>query len=90
MTPHHSLFLLATLLLVISCHTEIIELYPDETLFRESMKPGQSQLYKLNNLKKDKKYELRVSYPAIVGYNIFKFYILDASLFYDKDCIRLE
>lgn len=51
------------------CRAEVIELVPDETRFRDSLLPGQSQIYKLTKLDKGKKYELRISYPATVTYN---------------------
>jgi hypothetical protein len=56
------LFVILVLVVLISC--EVIDLVPDVTRFRESLRPGESKLYRMTNLQSEKKYEIRVSYPA--------------------------
>ncbi|KAL0476863.1 pyrE [Acrasis kona] len=45
---------------------DITELVIDQTLFQEAIMPGETKIYVVHNLIPGKRYEARVSYPAIM------------------------
>lgn len=45
---------------------EVTNLKIDQTLFFEKLRPKESKLYKVKNLKEGQKYEIRISYPSTV------------------------
>eukprot|EP01080_Neovahlkampfia_damariscottae_P012607 gene12607-6427_t len=72
-------FYLLIILVTYIITDEVTNLKTDKTLFFEKLRPNESKIYQVKNLKEGQKYEIRISYPS-TNPALFTINILDEKL----------